>query len=987
MLDRLAHWSHFRLAGLICGVVASLAVSFGSAAMAQNARSICRDVLRLAEPRVVWQAFRDTADAHFCRKDWVTDRPGELMACGDPRTLTEFTAANAANTNAALSSNTPLLALGPSSAVGRAAGRPAGFVHPALSRNTLLAQVRFSDMGTAPAYAAMCTIGVRGGLVGAALQGWPLEDPATGAPTPFPGTDRSYTFTVPPRDATQMSFIALAYDRLDGQRYPPGLGRPGGQAGAQPMYQVRARNVYNCPDCGIRGAADLHVHQMAELGFAGRLLWGSHTGPAATALPPDVLTADTTLAIGSILAQLALGRPLQSIITDDTGRKNGVDANKLMQLFTGQPTDEGEVVLEVAGAPNFNYWPHHADRAHQQVHSSWLRYANNARRSEGHNLSLMVASMVHNDVLCEIFRRLDPRGNVPTTGDVGSISADWGCTDWENLNRQIDAVHALERITPWYRVALTPWHAEQIILSDDLAVVISLESDVPLSDANAGYDGDSFLTVLDHYRRRGVRSLQPVHESDSIFCGAALHRESMDALQIVHNTGLAAEEMITARTPFNIDRGSLRNRLGLTADGVNLIGAMVERNMPIDLAHSAIKCQKDIFQTVPVGYGLYNSHTKFERLLRPALGQPNYGSHVIAREKNFLISEDLEQPYLDHEVMIGLRTASIDVYDAPNFLPGADLYFVPNDCPGSSKSFAQMVKYAGDKGFDFAYGTDFNTGVSQLGPRQHPDGGPVGACYAASHPNLNPDFQSTRPLVHPVETSLGLTIDESLSPSVDETEVAGKTYWQDGLAHIGLLPELGFDLEYEIPAVPLPVGRGTTESPDKGMPAAGTLTSGAANFIAMWRRAYDFGAPRPGPSPIPATGRAVGDPCVGNTQCASNRCADNPFLQGEAKVCVCTDTSHCAAGLTCATPLLGENFCVAEGQRMVGETCYSDLACDSGRCDAVDGAKGVCRCRTQGQSFCKVGFSCEVRTSVPSLLAGVVTANPFVLRAKNTCVP
>ena len=132
--------------------------------------------------------------------------------------------------------------------------------------------------------------------------------------------------------------------------------------------------------------------------------------------------------------------------------------------------------------------------------------------------------------------------------------------------------------------------------------------------------------------------------------------------------------------------------------------------MPIDLAHGSEICRTGIMNRVPEGYGLYDSHTKFERLLRPDRGKEGFGTDVLDREQEFLITERLLPAYVRHKVLVGLRTASVDVYDAPGWK-------VKNECPGSARSYAQLVQYAHDSGLDMAFGTDFNTGVSQLGPR------------------------------------------------------------------------------------------------------------------------------------------------------------------------------------------------------------------------------------------------------------------------------
>jgi hypothetical protein len=171
---------------------------------------------------------------------------------------------------------------------------------------------------------------------------------------------------------------------------------------------------------------------------------------------------------------------------------------------------------------------------------------------------------------------------------------------------------------------------------------------------------------------------------------------------------------------------------------------------------------------------------------------------VLDREQEFLIMESILSDYKKHKVLIGLRTASVDVYDAPN-------HKVANDCPGSANSFAQLVQYANDSGLAFAFGTDFNTGVSQLGPRF----GDRGRCWAAL-PELK-DAATTRP-VGP-KPSLPARAGQ-IAP------IAGTNYYTHGLATYGWLPELTVDL----------VALGT--------PGAEKLRDSAEAYLAMWERAF-----------------------------------------------------------------------------------------------------------------------------------------------------
>ena len=448
------------------------------------------------------------------------------------------------------------------------------------------------------------------------------------------------------------------------------------------------------------GIADLHVHQLVNLTFGGRMYWGQHDGPKETALARE-----------EINGRYNPNDTLESVLTRI--RQGGIDANILLGAIGGGPTDEGFYTIGTGGHPDFEDWPHHADRSHQQVHIDWVREAHERGRRglrDSSSLNLLVVSLVNNNVLCQVLKAV-PRGNVPERNSGGEIigwqSASWGCSDHENVLRQIEAAHALERKYPWYRIAMHPWHARKIIEDGDLAVILAIETDKPLSDDDGTYG--NWRDQLDEYRSLGVTTMQVVHELNSLFCGAAPHRGIMEWLQRVQWPINSLSNLVRGSWGFNTDANG-HNVKPFPREGEQLVDAVVARNMPIDLAHGSEICRNAITNRVPEGYGLYDLHTKFERLLRPSRGQRDFGTDVLDREKEFLITERILSAYARNQVLVGLRTASVDVYDAPNAQ-------VANTCPGSARSFAQLVQYATDFGLQIAYGTDFNTGVSQLGPR------------------------------------------------------------------------------------------------------------------------------------------------------------------------------------------------------------------------------------------------------------------------------
>jgi len=211
----------------------------------------------------------------------------------------------------------------------------------------------------------------------------------------------------------------------------------------------------------VTGFADLHVHQVASLGYAGAWYFGAPDGPAATALR-------------------ACG-PLAHAIPD-------LDLGKHGAIRHGH------------GAPGFDDWPRHDDIAHLQTHADWVKQAHDG------GMSLMIASPVNFQQLCDAMRL------------VHGASSE-SCNDMDSVDKQLDALVAFaEAHRDWYEIAVDPWHAREIIHAGKLAVVIAPEVSNLFPAAHGSVEAQ-----LDRWMAKGVRSLQLAHETDSDFAGAAPH--------------------------------------------------------------------------------------------------------------------------------------------------------------------------------------------------------------------------------------------------------------------------------------------------------------------------------------------------------------------------------------------------------------------------------------------------------------------------------
>lgn len=941
-------WGRTAAAATMLGVLLPAA----TARAEKSAEQVC-DELAAKAKRTLWSSVRESGDAIFCRKSWLAGTPEELRACGLWTTTNAFANKTKNLWNKWFASGDAEWATwGPR---GISSDWEEGTIVGGFKRSffgaglaTFKSTVEVVKRGgQAEAFLTVCELDYDGKVVSKQRKSFP------------PGPDnvgKTVTFTVEHKDNRILGVVVDTPASTNKFEYRT-------RAISSPV-----RN--NLP--AVRGIADLHVHQFMNLAFGGRMYWGQHVGSKSTALAPEV-----TNITGS---GLKLNDPVQ-LIAQLVTLTVGIDANMLLAAFSPKITDEGFFKYGGAGSPGFKDWPHHADRSHQQVHIDWVKEAHLRGKDTGSNLNLMVVSLVNNDILCSVFKVLDKYGNVPIRDSKGKItgweSANWGCSDHENVTRQLQALHQLEKDYPWYRVAMSPWHARQIIADGDLAVVIAMETDKPLSGAGNNYG--NWETQLDLYRALGLSTLQIVHESDSKFAGAAQHREMMRSLQAIHHPLQAASNLVLGEPPFELDAKGF-NKLGLTAEGSKLVDAMVKRNMPIDLAHLSLLARKSVLARVPATWGLYDSHTKFERLLSPDPGQPDVGTFVLDREKEFVLFESMIPDYVKHKVLIGLRTGAVDVYDAPKRV-------VANDCPGSANSFAQLVHYAHASGLTYAYGSDFNTGVSQLGPRFG-----AGRCWA-SHASLDPATKTRRqagpePALPPRAATL--------------TKIDGTDYYKDGLPHIGWLPELTEDLVF------------------LNTPGAAKLRDGAEAYLKMWERSFPVVSPNAVPplaaAPAPLANVALGGTCSKSADCLSDRCTG---ALGAYGVCVCNADNDCGAGKWCnagvdfkqnkceslkndteSCPAVGGGHacksgkcnlgrCYTPNSVAMGGACYLDDACKEGKCTAIDGAKGTCVCKEDSDcgtgKWCDAGLDFKTNTCKNKLNDGEICGKVGELGVGHRC--
>lgn len=600
--------------------------------------------------------------------------------------------------------------------------------------------------------------------------------------------------------------------------------------------------------CALSGFADLHMHLNAHLAHGGRVFSG---------LPAPIN------AQGAFELSVAYNVNTALSWQDDSDRHGLHGLGDVVGLGTRDPA------LSAFGAPYFSNWPRWNSTTHQQVYYKWLE-----RAWQG-GLRLMVQFAVTNEALCKA-----------TTNGAG-------CDDsMTPINRQLDATWDFQRFIDeqcqlgqtscvngqgWFRIVTSPYEARQVIARGQMAVVLGIEVDNlfnckegrPCPDELYKDDGEpieSIAEAVDYYYGKGVRHVFPVHNFDNAFGAAATWQDGINAgnrysegrwwdvencgdegygfwLDSVEASvlgwGLGVHDAPTyVNGNFDYQHASC-NRYGLKlgADsahdgrgyGRELIERLMTRGMLIDVDHMSRRSLADTLSlararpgaTTP--YPLVAGHVQpFEIHHREheLLGQ-------VGRHERMRTWQQLMELKADGGMIAVMTKDDVQDTDGANKKLSMALSSprygaaVPDDCRHSSKSFAQAYEYAVDvMGAPVALGTDFNGAAGHVGPRFGDR-----SC-GTTHSEQMAQLQANSRMAYPFQVPGFGTF------SPQRTGFKTFDYNVDGLAHVGLLPDLVNDLRT--------IGLGQTY--------IDALFRSAEWYVRVWERAVAVAQGQPPPS-------------------------------------------------------------------------------------------------------------------------------------------
>ncbi len=506
------------------------------------------------------------------------------------------------------------------------------------------------------------------------------------------------------------------------------------------------------------------------------------------------------------LALFSLGDPLGNVLSGS--------------LFAGH---------NVHGYPSFQGWPWSNDHNHQQWYHDWLY-----RAFQG-GMKLLVMLALDNEVLC----RATPWHR-----------EGFACNDMASVDRQLAEARAYEAYVDqvsggpglgWYRIVTSARQARDVINKGKMAVVLGIEV-ANLFGCNQGTCTEDFVrSELQRYFDMGVRHIFPIHVYNNDFGGTSIAKNFVNIGNKITTGAFLSAEDCGSQYDFRLGTrvaglplaGLLEtlfwndpvimtlfgiidppiypsfphcNTRGLTPLGEFLVREMMARGMIIDIDHMSNRAiDRTLTIAEGLGYaGISAGHVDF--IETTTLGN---NERTEFRRTAAQIGRIRALGGVIGLIPHANKAADTQVFEVANPAPTWVTDRVPNDCGRSSKAFAQAYLFAADRmGSDGAvgFGTDFSGFASHLAPRY----GPFTACAGEV---LGP--QGT-PWAYPFPK-------HGIPGTMGRLVASDKTYDYnfDGLANVGLLPDLIRDLEV--------IGIGDA--------ALAPLFRSAEAYISMWEKA------------------------------------------------------------------------------------------------------------------------------------------------------
>ena len=473
----------------------------------------------------------------------------------------------------------------------------------------------------------------------------------------------------------------------------------------------------------VRGLIDAHTHGMAFEFLGGSVHCGRPWSPyGVTQALKDCADHETTDGKGAAMEAFLSGRP------------------------THDPV----------GWPTFKDWPAPDSLTHEGTYYKWME------RSWRAGQRLLVNLLVENNKLCQLY---------PLKRN--------SCDDMDSIRLQAADMRAFERYIDaqsggpgqgWYRIVETPQQARRVINAGKMAVVMGIETSVPLGcTQKLGIPECTIGSIdrqLDEVRKLGVTQMELVNKFDNALSGVA------------GDSGSTGYLVNTANT---LETGSPWRMQTCKPNDPEVHDKDQDNSVPVDGG------------SIPQQDALFGAIAKFAGVELPAvpvypakhhcnkLGLTGLGKYTIRAlaKRNMLFDPD--------HMSVKARKASLDEVESMKYngIVSSHSWSTPDAYPRIYKQGGFITPYAGDsKGFvdkwkrhltwanpksywGFGFGADINGLGAQGDPR--------------------PDAEQN-PVTYPFTALGGVKVDK---------QVSGERVYdinKDGVAHYGLYPDWIEDL-------------------------------------------------------------------------------------------------------------------------------------------------------------------------------------------------
>jgi|GEM_PF-412804 len=555
-------------------------------------------------------------------------------------------------------------------------------------------------------------------------------------------------------------------------------------------------------DGAVFGIVEPHTHIMSNHGFGGGGVF--HGAPFHRLGVEHALSdCDETHGIGGI--RDVFGTVFEGKLSADFLFKDLIP-----ELLSGNLAG---AFHETRGYPEFTEWPAApSSSTHQVQYYRWIE------RAWMGGLRLMVQHAVSNSVICELSEGL--RLQTPRHG----------CTDMASVDRSIEEIYEMEQYIDaqsggpgqgFFRIVTSAAEARRVIEDGKLAVVLGIETsnlfDCLLTprDGSPRCDEAYVRRTLDDYYRRGIRAMFPVHKFDNAFSAGDGSRDFIEFGNFINSGHLS--NFVNDGCPDNpapFDRGDV------AFGGLNEPRNEFASRPPYDTSHVS---RFPLLTLAPVA----------PKLLSGGL-QGNYCQKFgLTRLGEFLLREMMKRGMIievDHLPRHAYRRA-FDMF--------AQFGYPPAATHGTQGVDGQVYALGGISKTNTGTCRDPNRKGATLGALRsrielkrakgaYPGeamsydlNGFAGAPGPRFGPRSNCGTPQTDPVTYPFQSYAG---DVTFTrPRVGNRTIDFNT---EGLAHIGLLPEIIDDL------------RRDAESDDDLEP----LFRSAEAYLRMWEKAEGLGA-------------------------------------------------------------------------------------------------------------------------------------------------